>query len=97
LDGERPRQRLTDGDGFAHLLLGQPTPLSDQFPFHLTHERDRPAKAKKAEPQKIDCKFTDAAAHGGLCRCHAGFFLPSESWVIVISTAFASVLVYSSE
>ena len=44
LDGERPRQRLTDGDGFAHLLLGQPTPVSDQFPFHLTHKSDRPAQ-----------------------------------------------------
>src|SRR5260370_771624 len=59
LDGERPRQRLTDGDGLSHLLLGQPTPLSDQFPFHLTNERDRPPKAKKAEPQTIELNRHD--------------------------------------
>ena len=49
LDGKRTRQRLADRDGFAHLLLGQPAALGDQFALHLADERDRPAKAEQAQ------------------------------------------------
>jgi hypothetical protein len=41
-------------------------PLSDQFPFHLTHERDRPAKAKKAEPQKKTTNSRCRRARGSI-------------------------------
>ena len=57
LDRERPGQRLADGDRFAHLLLGQPSTLGDDFPFHLPHERDGAAEPEQAQAQEIQCKL----------------------------------------
>src|SRR5712672_1271460 len=70
LNGKRPRQRLADGDGFAHLLARQPTTLRDQLAFHLSHKCDGSAKAQQPQAQKVDREFADAAASGRCLRVH---------------------------
>src|SRR5262249_14095837 len=68
LDSERARQRLADRDPLPHLLLRQPAPPLDEFPFHLADERHRPAEAERPQPQVIHDEAADstARADGGL-------------------------------
>src|SRR5437879_5323890 len=53
LDRERAGKRLADGDGLAHLLLGEPFLVVDELPFHLADQGDRFAEAEKAQSEKI--------------------------------------------
>jgi len=46
LDRQRSGQRLADGDGLAHLLLGQPFALGDDFALHLADQRNGAAEAQ---------------------------------------------------
>jgi len=59
LDSQRPRERLTDRDAFAHLLLGQPLPLPDQFPLHLAHESDGTAEADRPKAEVVADEFSN--------------------------------------
>src|SRR5215467_166472 len=45
LNRERSRQRLADGNGFAHLLFGQPAALGNEFALHLADQRDGTTKS----------------------------------------------------
>jgi hypothetical protein len=70
LNRKRPGQRLADGDGFAHLLLGQPLFVGNELPLHLAHQRDRTTEAEKAETKEIKRKLRHAVVLV-LCRlCH---------------------------
>jgi hypothetical protein len=68
LDGERPRQRLADGDRLAHLLLGKPPAFGHELALHLADQCDRPAEPEHAETQEIGHELGDAAARGRRCR-----------------------------
>ena len=70
LNGERSRQRLADRDRLAHLLLGEPFTVVDEFPLHLADQRNRAAKAKAAEPQEVTDQFPDPAFRNDCCRRH---------------------------
>ena len=70
LDRERPRQRLAYRDRLAHLLLGEPSALVRQFAAHLTHQRDRTAKAKQAKAEKVANDFRDPIARSIEGFCH---------------------------
>src|SRR6516165_7971023 len=50
LDRKRSRQRLADGNCFAHLFLRQPSTVGDQLALHLTNEGDRPAEPQEPKP-----------------------------------------------
>ena len=49
LDRQGAGKGLRDRNRVPHLFLGQPAPLADQLLFHQPAERDRPAKAERAE------------------------------------------------
>src|SRR2546426_11945513 len=70
LDGERPGQRLADGDALAHLLLRQPLLLTHQLAFHLPDQRDRPTEAEQAEPQVVPNEITNRDTLGRLFGRH---------------------------
>ncbi len=70
LDSQRPRERLTDRDAFAHLLLGQPLPLPDQFPLHLAHESDGTAEADRPKAEVVADEFSNGDAPHRLLRFH---------------------------
>ena len=50
LNRQRPRQRLADRDGLAHLLLGEPFAVVDEFALHLADQRHRTAKTQESQP-----------------------------------------------
>src|ERR1700722_1357514 len=54
LNRKRPRQRLADRDGFAHLLFREPAAFADQFALHLSDERNRPAKTDRPQTQEVE-------------------------------------------
>src|SRR5262249_2246321 len=58
LDGERSRQRLTDGDRLAHLFLGRPAAVRNELPPHLAYERDGSPKAKQPQAKKVGRKLS---------------------------------------
>jgi len=78
LDGKRPRQGLADGDGFAHLLVGEPALLRHQLALHLTDQRHRPAEAQKAQTQEVTHELAHPPRLFGFCCRHA--FHPCRHW-----------------
>jgi hypothetical protein len=74
LNGERSRQRLTDGDGLAHLLLAQPAALGDDFPLHLADQRDGPAEPQQAKAQKVKQQLRQPTV-----LCHRRICLPGQA------------------
>ncbi len=72
LDRKRTGERLADGDGFAHLLPGEPVSVRNQLAFHLTHEGDGSAKAQQPQAEEIAHQPGDPAAlvvmHRGALR-----------------------------
>ena len=70
LNRERSGQRLADRDRLAHLLLGEPFAVVDQFAFHLADQRNRAAEAETAEPQEVAHQFADPAFWNDCRRRH---------------------------
>ena len=71
LDRERPWQRLADGDRLAHLLAREPAAAGDEVALHETDQRDRAAKAGRAEAEEIGDEFAHRTGRhdGGVQLC----------------------------
>src|SRR5262249_21091448 len=70
LNGERSRQRLAYGNGFTHLLFGQPAALGDEFTLHLADQRNRTAETQQSEPGKIQNQLGQRATFYCRLHCH---------------------------
>ena len=70
LNRERSGQRLADGNGFTHLVFGQPATLGDEFAFHLTDQRNGTAEAQQSEPEKIQKQLGQRATFYCRLHCH---------------------------
>ena len=85
LNCERPGQRLTNRDRLAHLLLGEPFAVVDQFAFHLADQRNRAAKTEATEPQEVAHQFADPAFWNDCRRRH---FRPRSMCDVLLVAAF---------
>src|SRR5262249_37745954 len=75
LNRERSGQRLAYGNGFTHLVFGEPATLGDEFTLHLADQRNRTAETQQSEPEKIQKQLGQRATF--YCHLHCHRFPPS--------------------
>src|SRR5262249_16563996 len=79
LNRERSGQRLAYGNGFTHLVFGEPATLGNEFTLHLADQRNRTAEAQQSEPEKIQKQLGQRATF--YCRLHCHVSMPfSITW-----------------
>src|SRR5262249_35411001 len=68
--------RLADGNGFTHLVFGEPATLGDEFTLHLADQRNRTAETQQSKPEKIQKQLGQRATF--YCRIHCHRVPPSR-------------------